>query len=46
VSCPGMNRCCSTGIFMQWNEKITESMARTMGAAITKVLDRYRKQGT
>jgi perosamine synthetase len=46
VSCPGMSRCCSTGIFMQWNEKITESMARTMGAAIAKVLDHYRTQGT
>jgi perosamine synthetase len=46
VSCPGMNRCCSTGIFMQWNEKITETIASTMRAAIVKVLDHYRKQGT
>jgi perosamine synthetase len=46
VVCPGMNRCCATAIFMQWNEKITPSMARTMGAAIAKVLDHYRAPGT
>jgi len=45
VVCPGMNRCCSTGIFMQWNEKITPPMARAIAAAIAKVLDHYRIRG-
>jgi hypothetical protein len=46
VACPGVDRCCSTGIFMQWNEKITPPMAHDIGAAIAKVLAHYRTQGS
>lgn len=43
VQCPQMERGCSRGFFLQWNEKITEDMARDMGKAIRKVLAHYRK---
>jgi perosamine synthetase len=43
VSCPNAVEACKRGMFMLWNEKMTEENANDIGNAIRKVLQYYMK---
>jgi perosamine synthetase len=43
VECPQMRMSSGRGVFLQWNEKITEAVARDIGAALVKVLEHFAK---
>ena len=42
TKCPIAEKACSSGLFLQWNEKISVGNAEDAGKAIRKVLDYYR----
>jgi perosamine synthetase len=44
IACPAAVEACKRGMFMLWNEKMTEANARDIGGAIRKVLRYYQKK--